>query len=150
MSKNIEKRGSGNSSQQAYTDTVATYAPVSGAVDNIIQSIACDSSVFVGAVVRMSGSNVVNALADSRTNSNVIGICVAKSSSTVCDVQVTGFTDSIFTGLTVNSPYFLSASTAGEITTTPPTGTGEIAIPIGTPQTTTKMIVKIGTGLKRA
>lgn len=148
---NVNKRGSNNPNNDAYDDTVATYtSPGEPTVSNVATDLTCASSVYVGAVVRMSGTTVVNALADSGTNSRVIGICVAKSSSTLCTVQFCGFTDTIFTGLSANTNYFLSESTLGGITTTPPTGSGEIIIHIGRTLTSSQLVIQIGTQVRRA
>lgn len=148
---NVNKRGSNNPNNTAYSDTVATYtSPGAPAVSNVATDLTCDSSVYVGAVVRLNGTTVVNALANNGTNSRVIGICVAKASSTICTVQFCGFTDTIFTGLSPNTNYFLSESTLGGITTTPPTGSGEIVIHIGRTLNSTQLVIQIGTQMRRA
>ena len=148
MANNREERGASNPAQSAYTDTVADYSlTVEG--DNIIEAVTCDSTVAVGNVVRMSGSTVVNALADSIGNSRVIGICVAKDDATTCDIQVTGFTASIFGGLSTNTKYFLSPTTPGAITTTVPTGSGEIVQPIGLAFSASVMIINITSSVTR-
>jgi hypothetical protein len=115
--------------------------------NNIIEGLTCDSSVSIGNVVRINGSTVVNAQADSVTNSLVIGICTAKDSSTVCTVQVTGFTNNIFVGLSVGNIYFLSDSTPGAISTIEPISPGSIVLQIGRPRSSTSLILNIPNGI---
>jgi hypothetical protein len=149
MSTKVLERGAANTkAASAYSNTVADYES-SASGDNIIESVPCDSTVFIGAVVRMNSGTAVNAIADSSTNSKVVGICVAKTSSTVCNIQVCGATSGIFGGLTDNN-YFLSESTAGQITTTAPTGSGEIVIHIGRSLTSSRLVIQVGTQIRRA
>lgn len=148
--KDISQRGNSHPQQTELLNTQATYALSGSAGDNVIQDLPCDSSVYIGAVVRMSGSTVVNALADSRANSNVIGICVSKSSSTLCNVQVIGFTDSIFSSLDVTKNYFLSDTVAGAITTTIPTTAGHVVLNLGKPLSSSKFILQPKTRLVRS
>lgn len=146
---NVQKRGSSNPIQSKIVEN--DHGGGGGSTgDNTIEDITCDASVAVGNLVRMNGSTVVNALADSFTNSKVIGVCVSKSNATTCNVQVTGYTDNIFAGLATNSIYFLSDSTPGGITTVPPTASGSVIQQIGKPQSTTSMVINITVGLVRA
>lgn len=145
----VRERGSLNSLNQAYSDTVADYtSSVTG--DNTLENVTCDASVSVGSVVRMNGSTVVNALADSETNSQVIGICVSKSSSTICNVITCGYTGNIFSSLVQSSTYFLSDSVAGEITSTPPTNSGSYVIKIGKTQNGQNLIIQHERIVKRS
>jgi len=147
--KDIEQRGSSNPQQTEYTNTVADYTtPATG--DNVIQSVTCDSSVYVGAVVRISGTTAVNALADSTSNAHAIGVCISKSDATTCNIQVTGFTGSIFSSLDVTKHYFLSSTVAGALTTTPPSASGNMVLSIGTPYTSTQLIVNLLTPIRRS
>lgn len=115
--------------------------------NNIITGLTCDASVAVGNVVRMSGSTIVNAQADSISNSIVIGICTEKASSTECTVQVTGFTNNIYVGLSVGDIYFLSDSTAGALTTTAPTASGSVRLQIGRPRSANSLVMNIPNGI---
>ena len=145
---NVQKRGSSNPIQSKIVENDHGGGGSSG--DNTIENIACVASVAVGNVVRLSGTTVINALADSFTNSKAIGICVSKSSSTVCNVQVTGFTADIFGGLSANTLYFLSDSTPGSITTTPPTASGAVVLQVGTPKSATSIVINFSDGMVRA
>lgn len=53
-------------------------------------------------------------------------------------------------GLTAFAPYFLSASTPGAITTTPPTTTGTFVIKVGVALSTTEMLWKFEQPVSRA
>jgi hypothetical protein len=118
--------------------------------DNTIEDLVCDASVSVGNMVRMNGTTVVNAQADSFVNSKVFGVCVAKTNATTCNVQVTGFTDDIFVGLSTNELYFLSDSTPGAITTSPPTASGAVVQQVGRPVSSTSLVINITDGMVRA
>ena len=108
----------------------------------ILENVTCDASVFLGAVVRMtSGGSAVNALADSMANSNMMGIAVAKASPTLADIQVSGITSTIFAGLDVTKDYFLSPTTPGAITITPPSGAGEVLVKVGRPFSATRLLI---------
>jgi len=127
---NILDRGSNNPQNDEYSNTVANYSfTVTG--DNIVFGLSCDSGVSIGDWVRMSGTTVVKAQADVIGNSRVVGIAIAKTGATSCDVQTTGVTSSIFAGLLVNTEYFLDPTTPGLMSTTVPTTSGNIVISLG-------------------
>jgi hypothetical protein len=108
-----------------------------------LTGVACDASVYVGAVVRIDDTTgeFVNALADSPTNANAFGICTSKSSSTICDVLLPGsVTEAIYTGLLLNTRYFLSATVAGEFTTAIPTGAGQVIAEVCRTYTSEKVL----------
>lgn len=108
----------------------------------LLEDVACDASVFVKAAVRMNSSGVaVNAIGDSMANSNVIGFCIAKSSSVLCDILVSGITPGVFTGLDVTKGYYLSPTVAGEITDTPSYSTGDVSLRLGQPFSATEFFV---------
>lgn len=83
----------------------------------------------VGDVLRYTGSAYAKAQADSTTNAEVVGIVsVATDSSHFAMTsggRVTGLS-----GLTAGSVYFLDPSTAGALTATEPTATGQISKPL--------------------
>ena len=91
----------------------------------------------VGDVIRLSGaSTYTKAQADSETNAEVVGLVSAVADTDNFTVltggQITGLT-----GLTANTVYFLDASTAGAITSTEPSTTGEISKPVLVTDSTT-------------
>jgi len=147
--KNTQLPGSGNPLQNAAQPNDHGASGVS-ARDNVIYSIPCDASVAVGNVVRMNSGTAFNALASSLNTARAIGICIAKSGSTSCDVQVTGYTAALFSGLSDSSDYFLSDSTPGALTTTPPTASGSVVLALGRPYTSTQFTINIGIPLIRA
>ena len=53
-------------------------------------------------------------------------------------------------GLTVGSDYYLSDSSAGGITTTPPSGSGKYLVRVGRASSTTQLIVKIEAPVDRS
>ncbi len=53
-------------------------------------------------------------------------------------------------GLTRGSDYYLSDSSSGGITTTPPTGSGKYLVRVGTASSTTQLIVKIEAPMVRS
>ncbi len=109
---------------------------------NLLNSVACATSVYAGSVVRLSGSTFVNSQSDIKANGHVFGICQAKSSTTVCDVLLPGgITSSIYTGLDVTKEYFLSVSTAGLIVVAPVSLTvGQTVWYIGKPYDTQRLL----------
>jgi len=122
-----------------------------GAANNTIEDVTCDSSVFVGAAVRMDSSGTAyNALADSLDNSNVLGICESKSTSVKCIIRVGGVSDSIYSGLDVTKEYFLSDSSAGDISTTVPSASGSVILKIGQPFSSTTFAFMKGQRTVRA
>ena len=117
----------------------------------ILNNVTCDSTVYVNSAVRLDSSGTAfNALADVYANSNVVGIVISKASSTLCTIQVTGVTPANFSGLDPAEEYFLSAATAGALTTTPPAASGNIVLRVGQPFSATRMLMNKGTRIERA
>jgi len=126
--KNVDQAGNNNPLQQAvqpadYTSTVTG--------DNTLEDITCQSSVYIGAVVYIESNTARNASAAALSTSRAIGIVKSKSSSTKCDIVITGFISSILSGLNDNNNYFLSATVAGAITLTAPSSSGQVVVKIG-------------------
>lgn len=116
----------------------------------IIDGVACEPDVFVGALVRMESDIARNALADDESNANVLGIVEAKSGTTVCVIRFFGLSGEIYTGLDETKEYFLSDTDAGEMITTPPTASGHIVLKIGQPFSSTRFLFMKGSMYKRA
>lgn len=148
--KDISKRGPTHPQQQNYLDTIADYTGLTPPGDNVKQSVACDASVAVGDVVRMNGTTAVKALATSFLGSSVVGIVSSKPTSTTCDITVCGPLNlTAFGTLDVTKQYFLSDSTSGGLTTTPPSASGTYVIRIGNPINTTTIAIHIERVVKR-
>jgi len=109
--------------------------------NTVIPDVPCDPTVYVGAWVRMNGGIAVNAQADTKTNANVIGVVESKSDATTCTIRFLGISLTIFSMLDETKEYFLSATVAGEMTTTVPTLPGQCVIKLGQPFTTDRFLV---------
>lgn len=133
------------------TGTVVDYyQTVSSADAVIIVDVACDSTVAVGDAVKIVSGTAYKAQADSVSNSGVLGVVNSKSSSVLCSILTEGKTTTIYAGLDDTKDYFLSAATAGALTVTPPTGSGEVLLKIGRPLSATEMVISIGNKRVRA
>jgi hypothetical protein len=119
---------------------------------SILSNVTCDSGVYQGALVRLDSSFIfVNSIANSPVNAEVFGICVLKSSPTVCDILLPGgITDSIYVGLLAETKYFLSPSVAGAMTTTVPTGSGQIVLNVGQAYNSSRFLLNPLLPLRRA
>jgi hypothetical protein len=108
----------------------------------ILEGVTCDASVATGKVVRMTGGGTaVNALADIPGNSNMMGICIAKTATTVANIQVSGITPALYAGLDVTKDYFLSTSSAGDVTNVVPSGSGEMLVKVGRPFSASRLLI---------
>ena len=133
------------------TDKVAEVSFQVDPANVVIKNVDCDATVYVGAAVRMTpGGIAVNALADSKDNSNVLGIVESKSSSTVCNIRVSGVSGENFAGLDVTKIYYLSDVTAGLIGTSIPTTSGHVKVKVGQPYSATRFMVQKGEPVVRA
>jgi hypothetical protein len=129
----------------------STVTPLAADASLVLSNVPCLSSVYVKAVVSMNSSGVAfNSLADSEANSNMIGVCISKASSTVCSIRVLGVTDALYAGLDATKEYFLSDTVAGEITTVIPVASGYIVLKVGQPYSSTQLLVLKGTRMERA
>ena len=115
----------------------------------LVKNVACDASVFVGAVVRVQGSICVNAQADNFANSRAVGVVIAKPTATTANVILGGTTTEVFTGLDTSKDYFLSESTPGQIQAgTYPDNTDEVILFIGRPLSDKILNVNISEGIE--
>lgn len=83
----------------------------------------------VGDVIRHNGTIYVEAQADSAANSEVYGIVSAVADANNFTVVNSGYISGL-SGLTAGEAHFLSATTAGAITATEPTGAGQVSKPV--------------------
>jgi len=96
------------------------------------------------AVVKYNGSQFVPAQADTLANSNAVGLAVNYDSGTA-DIIVRNGQVSGFTGLTTGATYYLSQSTAGQITTTIPSS--GIVVPVGVALSATQLLTFVTNGV---
>jgi hypothetical protein len=105
--------GGGGGSGTALEDTIAQTGHV----------------LAVGDIVRFDGANYVVAQADSAANAEVVGIVSAVADADHFTLTTSGLIDGL-AGLTAGEVYFLSEVTPGLLTTTEPTGVGEVSKPV--------------------
>jgi len=110
-------------------------APSADLVGLVIKDQTCDATVFEGALVYIDSGVVYNAIATDILTSRVVGIVESKSGSTTCDIRVAGMVEGLFSGLDDNINYFLSSTSAGTMSTSIVTGSGNVLMKIGRPLT---------------
>jgi len=87
----------------------------------ILKTFPCDSGVAIKDIVYIDGSNTwQKAKADSIITTYAKGIVLSKPSSTTAVILIKGTYKDFGTGLTSGTKYYLSITTAGSFTTTPP------------------------------
>lgn len=116
----------------------------SGTATDVLNNYTVEADVAAKDVVYISSANSVSpALADNSGTSYAIGL----ATSTVAATGSVGVkTDGImggFSGLTAGSRYFLSASSAGAITATVPSGTGNTIVQVGYAKSTTDLQIQL-------
>lgn len=109
----------------------------------LLNDVPRDSAVAVGDAVYLNASGTAfQARADAFSTSNVMGLVEKISSSPdLCDIRVTGKTLANFSGLDPTLDYFLSATTAGALTTTAPTASGHVVTRVAQPFSATRHVV---------
>jgi len=102
----------------------------------------CPSDVVVCDAVYLSAESMIDrANASSALTCDVIGVVVEKPTSTTAIVQPIGLTN-IFSDLSPNQRYWVD-TTAGALTTIPPSTTGQVVQQVGRAVTATIMQVAI-------
>lgn len=102
-------------------------------------------SFSVGQAIYHNGTSYVLSKADAENTSEVLGI-VSKIVDSDTFEYTTGGQVKNLSGLTAGATYYLSATTAGLITTTEPNVIGQISLPIGNATSATTLIVDIKRG----
>lgn len=116
----------------------------------VLTNVPCLASVYVGAAVRMDSGTAENAIATGLVASNVLGFAISKPTTTTCNVRVSGLLEPVLTGLDDTKEYFLSATVAGDITTTIPTTSGHVVYKMGIPFSATELVIDKGNRWVRA
>jgi hypothetical protein len=102
----------------------------------------CPSGTDIRDAVHIVSTGVVAIAAKSdAANLPVIGLVVAKPTTTSCIIQTLGYLDG-FTGLSVGDTYYLAED--GKITNTPTTTTGEALYVIGVAKSSSRLELRIG------
>jgi hypothetical protein len=117
----------------------------------VVTVYTAGEALSAGDVVYISGTNqVMKARADVMATARAIGIAdEAISNGNTGAIMVAG--NRAVNGVsTAGITYFLSDSAAGQVTSTPPTGSGRIVLEIGVSSSTTNLELKIGEIKKRA
>lgn len=109
----------------ATSSTAATWQTPSAAA--VTRSVSQANSFTAGQVLKFTGGAYATAQADSAANAEVVGIVSGTGNpfTLTTNGYVTGLT-----GLTANTMYFLSPSSAGALTATEPTTAGQISKPV--------------------
>lgn len=127
--------------------TPAGDAGSGGTGDTVIPfSIAVNQTshgYVVGDWLRHNGTSYVKAQADSATNARVAGVVTEVVGVDDFVLQAGGYIETL-SGLTAGSQYWLSASSAGAMTTTEPTAEDQISKPVLLSDSTTSGWVQIG------
>lgn len=128
----------------------SAFNPVAADANAVLKNVDCDPSVSVGDAVRIEAGIAIQAIADNFHNANVLGICEAKASPTVCDIRVSGVTLPIYSALVESEDYYLSPTDPGKLTIVAPSLSGEILLRVGQPFDPERMTVFKGTRIRRA
>lgn len=119
------------------------------AAERVQNIYSAGEAISAAEVLYISGADEVS-LADANSNYEVIGVA-NNSAALAADVDVVSEgVVSGFTGLTAGSRYFLDASTAGAVTATAPTGSGDRVVQVGFAKNTTDMHLQIAFVGRRA
>lgn len=109
------------------THEAATEPHVTRSVRHVINQTG--HGLVVGDVVRFDGINYVKARADTAANAEVVGIVSALAGANDFTFTSSGKVSGL-TGLTAGTDYFLSPTTAGLLTATPPSTNGQVVKPL--------------------
>lgn len=123
---------------------------VSSTPDLVLPNVPCHSSVVPGNWVRMSSGIAIKALADSKGNSNILGLVETKTSSTFANVRVLGVSSALFSNLDETLEYFLSDISSGGMDTIVPTSPGHVVLKLGQPFNSTQFLVHKGVRIVRS
>lgn len=114
------------------------------AAQQVVNSYIADEALAARDVLYISAAdNVSKALATNSSQSYAMGLAKAAAADAASvEVQSEGVMTG-FTGLTAGSRYYLDATTAGAITSTIPTGTGNTVVQVGYAKSTTALHIHI-------
>jgi len=108
-----------------------------GTVDRIAQ---VGHSFVLGDVLYLNGSTYVKASAAADNTAEVVGIVSRVIDADNFEMTLSGEVAGL-SGLTPGAVYFLSATTAGALTTTEPSVVGQVSLPVGVASSATSLYV---------
>jgi len=108
-----------------------------GTTDRVTQA---SHGFVIGDVLWLNGSTYAKAIATAANTAEVIGVVSRVIDPSTFELTLSGEVGGL-TGLTVGEVYFLSATTAGALTTTEPTTVGHVSLPVGVASSTTSLYV---------
>jgi hypothetical protein len=125
-----------------------TSLPIS---DLLIRRVPCNATVAVGDWVYLDNAGTaIKAIATGSDESNVFGLVESKDSTILANIRTFGQSTELFTLLDPSKEYFLSASTAGTMTLTPPSGSAVYVVNLGRPVTDKRFLIRRTIRLQRA
>jgi hypothetical protein len=126
---------------EAALQEIGAALAASGSGESVVQEVTQNGhALSVGDWVKRSGGAYALALADSAANAEVYGVVSAVLDANNFELTTHGLVTGL-SGLTADVPHFLSPSTPGDITATPPATPGEISKPVLLALTTTTGVV---------
>lgn len=103
------------------------------------------ATAVIGEIMYIFGADAVKkAKADAAGTAQAMFVAVSASTATTASGQFQS--DGVLaglTGLTAGATYYLSAATAGAMTVTPPSTTGQYVVRLGQALSTTEFLIKI-------
>jgi hypothetical protein len=118
------------------TDPVTLHFTQSGNAGDFIEDVVFQQTVnqtahgfSVADWVRFNGTDYELAQADAMANADAVGMVTSVVTANRFVLQEAGYT-TVVAGLTPGATYFLSASSAGDMTATEPTADGEVSKPV--------------------
>lgn len=131
----------------AQWDNLNTVAEAEKVTNNYLAEVA----ILARDVVYISSANNVSpAIATAPGTAYAIGLAKAAAAPAANVPVISEGIVAGFSGLTPGARYFLSAATAGEITATTPTGTGNVIMQIGYAKSATELHLQLDTLGRRA
>lgn len=113
-------------------------------VDTVVLTNGDATSHALGDIVYISAADTgKKAKADAAGTKDAIAIAMGAITNGTTGSYQTGGILTGLTGLTANTPYYLSAATAGLLTATPPSAVGQYVVRIGLAISTTELMINI-------
>jgi len=133
-----------NNQLYAWNGSVWDNLSIADSANSVLNTYTADEALSARDVLYISAAdNVSKALANNTSQSYAMGLAKASAADTApVEVQSEGVMTG-FTGLTAGSRYYLDASTAGAITSSIPTGTGNTVVQVGYAKSTTALHIHI-------